>query len=144
MQLKNRQRWLNAELQWNFNQRGRFLKNVLIFEKKGGCWPKFGLIRNRLSRTVRSLFCCFDHGFWPRPWTRTRIFSWPSTWSPYFKIYIGSCIFWRSGGQCSVVTLSANAYCGQWSEVSFALKLTMDWPRGVHVPLGIDCSRVLS
>jgi hypothetical protein len=31
---------------------GRFLKNVLIFEKKGGCWPKFGLMGNRLSRTV--------------------------------------------------------------------------------------------
>ena len=49
----------------------------------------------------------------------------------YFRVHergrhIGSCIFWRSGGQCSVFTLSANAYCGQWSEVSFALKLTMD------------------
>ena len=29
------------------------MKNVLIFEKKGGCSPKFGLIRNRLSRTVQ-------------------------------------------------------------------------------------------
>jgi len=49
----------------------------------------------------------------------------------YFRVHergrhIGSCIFWRSGGQCSVFTLSANAYCGQWSEVSFVLKLTVD------------------
>jgi hypothetical protein len=36
MQLKNRFRWYGAELRKKPYQRGRFLENVLIFEKKGG------------------------------------------------------------------------------------------------------------
>ena len=43
MQLKNRLRRLNTELKRNFNQRSRFLKNVLIFEKKGGGAYFFGV-----------------------------------------------------------------------------------------------------
>ena len=35
---KNRLAWLHQKLQYKCNHGGRFLKNVLIFEKKGGCW----------------------------------------------------------------------------------------------------------
>jgi hypothetical protein len=53
MQLKNRPRWYHTELQTKWYQRrGRFLKNVLIFEKKGRVLTKIWHIRNRLSRTV--------------------------------------------------------------------------------------------
>jgi hypothetical protein len=37
MQLKNRLAWYNGELPYNLYHASRFLKNVLIFEKKGGC-----------------------------------------------------------------------------------------------------------
>jgi hypothetical protein len=37
MQLKNRLAWYGAKLEQNPYHASRFLKNVLIFEKKGGC-----------------------------------------------------------------------------------------------------------
>ena len=37
IQLKNRLAWYGVELQQNPYHATRFLKNVLIFEKKGGC-----------------------------------------------------------------------------------------------------------
>jgi hypothetical protein len=36
LEAANRPRWLNAEPQYKFNHRGRFLKNVLMFEILGG------------------------------------------------------------------------------------------------------------
>jgi hypothetical protein len=37
----------DGEPLYNSLQRSRILKNVLIFEKKGGCWPKLWHIRDR-------------------------------------------------------------------------------------------------
>jgi hypothetical protein len=37
----NRPRWFPGEFNPLWNHRGRFLKKVLIFEKKGGCWCFF-------------------------------------------------------------------------------------------------------
>ena len=46
-----------------------------------------------------------------------------------------------SGCQWSVVTRVDHVSGGQWSEVSFALKSTMDRPRGGLTP---DCTAVLN
>ena len=44
--------WYSVELQLNAYHGGQFMKNVLIFEKKGGCWSKLEVMGNSLSRTV--------------------------------------------------------------------------------------------
>ena len=54
MQLKNRPPWFHSQLRRHWNHGGRFLKHVLIFEKKGGVLTQIRLMGNmyRLSRTV--------------------------------------------------------------------------------------------
>ena len=78
-------------------------------------------------RAVRSVFfCSADHG--------------PLT-TDHEVINMVTRVDHVSGGQWSVVTRVDHVSGGQWSEVSFALKSTMDRPRGALTP---DCTAVLN